>query len=148
MIACMIRFRQTGFTLIELMITMIIASILAAIAIPVYRDHMLRSRLPDAMGALSTMHMRLEQSYQDNRIYGNAVACGVSLPPPGMFTYTCVAQPDGQSYLLTATGTVGGAMASFTYTLNQAGLARTVALPTGWGSVPVNCWIRTQGGAC
>ncbi|HET7775925.1 MAG TPA: pilin, partial [Azospira sp.] len=44
---------QHGFTLIELMISVVIISILAAIALPAYQDYVTRSRLSEATSALS-----------------------------------------------------------------------------------------------
>jgi hypothetical protein len=34
------------------------------------------------------------------------------------------------------------------YQIDHAGLRRTIALPSGWGAVPQDCWIVGRGGTC
>src|SRR5579864_6901524 len=58
-----------GFKLIELMITVAIVAILAAIALPSYRDYVLRGQITQATNALSTLRANMERQYQDNRQY-------------------------------------------------------------------------------
>ena len=47
--------RPRGFTLVELLITLAVTSILAAVAYPSYRDHVLRARRGEAFNALSAV---------------------------------------------------------------------------------------------
>ncbi len=141
--------RVEGFSLIELMVALAIAAIIAVFTVPSYRDHVLRSRIPEATSGLLLTGMRLEQHYQDHRSYANAASnCGVALPPAGQFTFTCTLPADGQSYLLTATGRGDSSMASFGYTLDHRGAQRTTALPADWGTVPADCWIEKRQASC
>jgi|LauGreSuBDMM15SN_2_FD.fasta_scaffold273757_1 type IV pilus assembly protein PilE len=137
-----------GFSLIELMIALAIAAIIAAVAIPGYRDHMLRGRIPDATSTLSELAMRLEQHYQDNQVYGDAKDCAITMPVNQFFTFDCSPKNDGQSFLLKATGISTGAMSGFVYTLDQNGNAATTQLPAAWGNTPFNCWITKRSATC
>ena len=143
-----------GFTLIELMITLAIIGILAAIAVPNYNDYVTRSKITEAVGSLSDARVRMEQYFQDNRYYnadgtaGNAT-CGASVTVAATrnFTFACVASNSGQAYVWTATGI--SSMAGFTYTINQANARTTSTLATAaWPSLTANCWITSRGGAC
>ena len=137
---------DSGFSLVELMVVVAIAAIIAAFALPSYRDHMLRSYIPEASSGLQLTALRLEQYYQDHRSYLNGTDCGVALPASQRFTFSCTAPADGQSFLLTATG--AEAMAGFTFTIDQQGQTRTTLLPEGWGTAPLDCWITKRGATC
>lgn len=139
---------QAGFSLIELMIALAVAAIVAAFALPSYHDHLQRSYLPEASSGLLLTAMRLEQYYQDHRSYLDGTACGVPLPASRHFSFSCTPAADGQSFLLTATGIVQDTMHEFALTLDQAGNARTTSLPDSWGSAPMDCWIDKRGGQC
>jgi type IV pilus assembly protein PilE len=136
-----------GFSLIELMIALVIASLLATVALPAYRDHMIRGAIPQATGGLSLFAMRMEEYYQDHRTYANGTNCGAATPASEKFSFSCVTASAGQSYLLTAVG-ISGDLTAFSYTLDQTGAARTLALPAAWGKAPVNCWIIKKNATC
>jgi type IV pilus assembly protein PilE len=137
---------HAGFSLVELMIALAIAAIIAAFAVPAYRDHTLRSYLPEMSSSLQLSALRLEQYYQDHRSYLNGTDCGVTLPTSERFVFSCTAAADGQSFLISAIG--NGAMQSFGYTIDQKGQTRTVSLPEGWGDSPQDCWIMKRGARC
>ena len=138
----------SGFTLVELMIVLVIASVLGAIVYPSYRDHLIRAAIPEATGGLSLYAARLDEYYLDHRSYaGSSGACALPVPAAGKFSFSCKPGSDGQSFLLTATG-VSDDLASFSYTLDQNGSEITTALPSGWGAVPVNCWVRKRHASC
>ncbi|MBV8379882.1 MAG: prepilin-type N-terminal cleavage/methylation domain-containing protein [Paucibacter sp.] len=140
--------RQTGFTLIELMIAVAIIAIIAAVALPAYTSYVTRSHIPEATSQLSSRQTMLEQFYQDNHTYVGAPAC-TNASTSNNFTLSCTGAgaPTATSYVLTATGI--GPMTGFTYTVDQSGnKATTIASSwTGWtGST--SCWITNKGGAC
>jgi len=61
--------RSRGVTLMELMITLLIVAILAAVAIPNYRDHSMRGHRTEAAMALTQIASRQEQFYLQNNTY-------------------------------------------------------------------------------
>ncbi len=139
----------SGFSLIELMVALAIGAIVAATAIPAYREHVMRSHIPEATSGLLLTAMRLEQYYQDHRSYRKDDDCAVVMPASGRFSFRCKPGDDGQSFLLTATGATGELMQGFAFTLDQAGNAQTIELPDGWGDKPpLKCWITRKGAKC
>ena len=127
--------RGRGFTLIELMVAVAIIAILAATAMPAYRDYSIRSQLIDATAALSDQRVRMEQHYADNRNYGDS-SCGPTMPLLERFTLSCALTAGGQGYTITASGTSGTSMQGFSYTINQANERVTTGWGSVWGSVP------------
>jgi len=65
--------RGKGFTLIELMITVVIVAILAGIAYPSYEGYMKRSRRSEAQQLLAAIANRETQYLLDSRMYTNVI---------------------------------------------------------------------------
>lgn len=140
--------RAQGFTLIELMVTVAIVAILAAVALPAYSRYITRSRIPEATANLAAWQTKMEQWFQDSQTYENAAgtACGVAAPSSNYFTFSCTAT-SSSAYTLTATGT--NSMVNFAYTIDQDGNKTTSSVPTGWEKpTPNTCWITNTGGVC
>lgn len=144
--------KNLGFTLIELMIVVAIIGILAGVAIPSYRDYLTRGKLSEAYAQLSTVRLRLERYYQDNRTYDDGAGCGAEMPSGGdikYFTYTCATSNTGQNFTLTATGVAAEGAGGFAFTIDDAGEKKTTAVPSGWSAHnPNDCWIRDKAGTC
>ena len=72
-----------GFTLIEVMITVVIVAILASIALPSYRQYIVRSKRSAAQAQMMDIANRQQQFLIANRSYANTTALtasGYSLP--------------------------------------------------------------------
>lgn len=140
-----------GFTLIELMITIAIIAILAAIALPSYSDYVRRGRLTEGLATMSSQRVKMEQFFQDNRTYAGACVAGTVAPPPVSpnFTYVCTPSALGavpSTYLITATG--AGTMSDFIYTMTQDNVRTTTGLPPGWLGTGNLCWVTKKDGSC
>ena len=139
---------QNGFTLIELMIVVVIASILAVIAVPAYTNYSIRGRIPDATSNLAAKRVQMEQYFQDNHTYTGASACNLDTASSKYFKFTCPTLTS-TTYTIQADGI--GTMAGFSYTIDE-GNTKTTAISApasaGWQAVSSTCWITKQGGAC
>jgi type IV pilus assembly protein PilE len=148
--------RQAGVTLIELLVVVTIIGILSSIALPAYRDYVIRGKLTDSQASLGATRTRLEQYYQDNRSYPaecGGTAAGLpafSIPTSQYFTYGCAAGATaGQTFVLTATGVSTAGTGGFTFSVNEQGDRNTTGVPSGEGwSTKSGCWITKKPNIC
>jgi type IV pilus assembly protein PilE len=143
-----------GFTLIELMITIAIIGILAAVAIPAYGDYVVRGKLVEATSTLADGRIKFEQWFQDNRTYAGAEAATTATTPgvcpdaTKYFTYNCGA-PTASSYTLTAASKANqglGVAGDYTYTIDQANLKQTTKFKGVANTA--TCWLMKAGDSC
>jgi type IV pilus assembly protein PilE len=140
--------KEAGFTLVELMITVVIIGILSAIVVPSYQQYVLRGKLTDAFTKLSSLQLRMENFFQENRNYGTATVCGVDPAASNSadFTYSCTTSNADQNFTVLATGR--NAAADFEYSIDDAGAKRTVSVKSGWNGAGSACWVTHSGGEC
>ena len=144
--------REAGFSLTELMVVVVIASILAAIAIPSYTSQVRKSRRTDAKTALIDLASREERFLSLNNQYSNDAAAlgygaaGTAFPQvvgSGYYQVGAVVVAPGPAanptYTLTATaiGTQVSDTKCRTFTLTSAG-AQTAA--DSGGGAQNDCW--------
>ena len=150
--------RQSGFTLIEVMVTIAIIAILVGIALPSYTNYVTRGKIQEATTALLSMRVKMEQYFQDNRSYaspgGGVLApctAGSSVPVPTLkyFSITCPTLT-ASTYTIQADGT-DNALLGYRITINEANQRITQAAPASWNiaaSLPKQCWAIKTNGEC
>jgi type IV pilus assembly protein PilE len=97
--------QQRGFTLIELMITVVVLAILVAIAYPAYTSQMIRARRADGIAAINHAAMFMESWRSDNATYvgGDADAAFPGTSVDGYYTIATTAAATASAYTLKAT---------------------------------------------
>jgi type IV pilus assembly protein PilE len=134
--------RKRGFTLIELMLVIAIVAVLAAIALPSYRQHVIKANRTAAQGFMMDVATREHQILLDSRNYVSVAQTndfpnkpsdtppGVSLTAPGetagnyTFSVTAVNTATPPTFVVTGVA-IGGQASDGTLgdlTLNQAGV--------------------------
>jgi prepilin-type N-terminal cleavage/methylation domain-containing protein len=78
--------KTPGFSLIELMIVIVIISVLAAVAVPIYARYIRKSRTSEAVSNLGTIAMFEETYYSEADSYITAGPNPVNVPNPSLPT--------------------------------------------------------------
>jgi type IV pilus assembly protein PilE len=73
--------KQQGFSLMELMIVVVAIAVLATIAIPTYRDYVIRSHRRAAQSVMMDIATREQQFFVANRTYASTSELEYSLSP-------------------------------------------------------------------
>lgn len=114
------RVRMRGVTLMELMIVIVVIGILASIAVPSYRNYVVRAQRTDAMSALLRVAAAQEKFYLQNNMYADDDAladdppAGLGIPGTenGWYTLAITSTDLTRNFTVTATPVSGGAQAN------------------------------------
>ncbi|CAM4059604.1 type IV pilin protein [Aeromonas bestiarum] len=127
------RIKQSGITLLELMVVIAIVAIIASVAYPSFTDGLRKSRRAEAFKGLLSMQLKQEEFRVSNTSY-SATPSQVGNPASDYYTFT-ISGATATTYTLIATtkgaqvGDKAGSTACDTLTLNKADT-----------KTPADCW--------
>ena len=127
---------QRGFTLVELLITIVVIGILVSVAYPSYGSYLRKSRRAEAQQALMDITMRQQQLLLDTKKYATDLAGTGATVPASVLTY----------YTITVTGdNTPGAAPTFTATADPKGsqvadTCKPLTVNQINARTPTTCW--------
>ena len=134
--------KHAGFTLVELSVVIVIIGILAAFAVPKFRQAVERSKAGEAFNYLSAIRDAQERYHSRQSIYAtNLGALDINMPAPKYFnvgTVNEVVLDTAWSLTLTRSGASGG-YGVYTVSFTQDGYDATI------GSNVINNEINPMG---
>ena len=134
--------KNSGFTLVELMVVVAIVGVISAIAYPSYTSYMKKSGRADAKVGLSKIVDKQERFYLQNNTYTDSFAAtGLNTSTTseeGYYTFSITSTNLVNGFTATATAVAGEAQAKdldcTSFSLSSTGLK------TATGANPTKCW--------
>ncbi|PCH82931.1 MAG: pilus assembly protein PilE [Piscirickettsiaceae bacterium] len=125
--------KNTGFTLVELMIVVAIIAILASMAYPAYVENTRTTKRSTAQADLMESASTLERFFTENNTYVGGALSFTQSPRTGTAAYNLTIATAAATFTLTATPTGGQSVDKCgTLTYNQAGAKTASGTGTCW----------------
>jgi len=120
---------QRGFSLIEVMVTLVILAVLTAIAVPAYQGYITTSRQTEGHNNLAALQLAEEEFYLENNSYftggnwstlqTNSNGLWTRTGSDGAFNFDYAVALSGGGYVATATGTATGKVPGVVLTVTK-----------------------------
>lgn len=131
--------KQRGISLIEVIIVTVIVGVLAAIALPSYRQHQFKAERSGAQSSLYQLQIWLEQQFTQNGSYPTTLSCD-DCQLSAQYDYAITLSANAP-YQLSATPKASSAQQSdecYRFVLN--GLAEQSNTDKQGNAVTASCW--------
>ena len=139
-----------GVTLLELMIVVVVIGILGMIAVPSYRQYVMRAQRTEAKSFLLQLQTNQERFYLNNRRYGTVTELQNATPPllsanarseRGIYQVTIALVGTGQTGYTATASPVSGADINMTADAQCASFSITAqGERSATGTNAANCW--------
>jgi type IV pilus assembly protein PilE len=144
--------KQTGFTLVELMLTLAVLAIISSLSVVSYRQYVRRANRVDATSALLHLSAAQERYYLQHDEYATTGAeladsppdgLGIASTQQGLYDLAVAAAADGAAvgYTATATASGGGSQRDDddcqVFTIDQSG---TRGASAASAEITARCW--------
>jgi type IV pilus assembly protein PilE len=133
--------RQNGFTLVEVMITVVIVGVLTAIAVPSYQQYIVKAKRSTAESFMFAIANKQEQLLLDTRTYSSTMSDFPSTPSDVSQNYAIsVASVTANTYAILATPNATQSAADSkcgTLKLDQSGQK---SVSGSYSATPSKCW--------
>lgn len=96
--------KQTGFTIIELFVVIVIIAIISLVAVNTYRSFGLKSKRADGINAILNLQLSEERYRSNNTQYGSLAQIGGSSSSPQGYYSLTITNTGATTYTITATG--------------------------------------------
>ena len=130
--------KQQGMTLVELMVVIVVLGIVTSIAVPSYRQYMMRANRVDAKAALLEIAAAQEEFYLQNNTYTTVPANVGGTATEENYYVLSIDAADVNTFTLRATAAAGGPQANDTTT--NHGDCTVLQLTAAGAKTPDACW--------